>query len=364
MFDLNRSSSHNISSISSILENRIDMTEESEVGEATPLVRPASSGFSSSDEENGPEMGGLPDTAAHVSTIDGNGPIAPAPDGKSKKKRMKGIKMTKTGALMVERQVQMNLIKHNLAAKYFGCRQFWFFTVPQAILTMISSILAFVATTELIDETPKIILNTFVGSTSGIVVFLQTMSGICNYGIRGAMHEGVAIDLRDLRDDLVLIGFKLGFTEDQQGSKNPSATPTGEEEEDSDELNTSFESIQSRFQQILSGCKSNVPMELMESFHGIKSNLMVGGSKATHEYFADIYGDPNTIDQKLEFKVYDILASEILEDRFFPLYLPDSKRIVEETMSRLRIEVMTYNSFWADGITDVEDRCSKLPCLG
>jgi len=188
----------------------------------------------------------FPNTAANASAVDGKGVISPAPDDKpavgtlgtmriqtkpnkkdKKGKKMKGIKMTKTGALMVERQVQMNLIKHNLAAKCFLCRQFWFFTVPQAILTMISNILAFVATTDLINERTKIILNTIVGSTSGIVVFLQTMSGICDYGTRGAMHNGAAIDLGDLRDDLVLSGFKLGLTEVHREKTNLA----GEEED-------------------------------------------------------------------------------------------------------------------------------------
>jgi len=41
-------------------------------------------------------------------------------------------------------------------------------------------------------------------------------------------------------------------------------------------------------------------MELMESFHGIKSNLMVCEFKATHEYFTNVYGDdPTIIDEKI-----------------------------------------------------------------
>ena len=99
------------------------------------------------------------------------------------------------------------------------------------------------------------------------------MSGICDYGTRGTMHNGAAIVLKDSRDDLALLGFKLGLTENHRDKKL-----AGEEEEDYDDLGTSFDSIEDHFQQILSRCKSNVLMELMESFHGIKSNLMVSES--------------------------------------------------------------------------------------
>jgi hypothetical protein len=117
------------------------MTDESEVGETTPLVPRASSGSYSSDGGKGYEIGVLPIAASNASAVNGKGPDTPVPDKpaaimfgariqtkpnkKDKKgKKMKGIKMTKTGASMAERQVQMNLIKHNLAAECFLCRQF------------------------------------------------------------------------------------------------------------------------------------------------------------------------------------------------------------------------------------------------
>ena len=198
---------------------------------------------------------------------------------KPKKKKRKIIRLCVKSALGMEKQVQMNMIKHNLASRFFQHRQFWCLTIPQAILTMISSILAFLATTKLFDVRATIIINTIVGSTSGVVVFLQTMSGICAYGTRGAMHEAVAIDLRDLRDDLVLLRCKLGLEDYMQNIKQDVCDES--DEEDEYEYDRSFESIQNRFQQSLSGCKSNVPMELSEAFHGVKSNYMVMLTKTT-----------------------------------------------------------------------------------
>ena len=95
--------------------------------------------------------------------------------------------MTETS--VITNQFRINILVHNLAARFFECRQFWIFTIPQATLTMIPSSLAFMAATDLIDENMKLILNTVVGSTSAFIVFLQVMSGICSYRTRGAMHK-------------------------------------------------------------------------------------------------------------------------------------------------------------------------------
>jgi hypothetical protein len=110
-----------------------------------------------------------------------------------KKKKKKGIILDETSAFSLEQQVQMNMSKNELAWQFLSGRQFWLFTILQAIFTMLSSILAFMATSKLFDEKTKIIINTIVGSTSAIVVFLQTMSGVCNYGTRAAMHDSVSL---------------------------------------------------------------------------------------------------------------------------------------------------------------------------
>jgi hypothetical protein len=243
------------------------MTEESKMDEATPLVSSDHTAVLYSSEEGKSTASASSSTTTNAS-VKNAGSIS---NDKPKKKKRKIIRLCVKSALVMEQQVQMNMIKHNLASRFFQHRQFWCLTIPQAILTMISSILAFVATSELFDVRATIIINTIVGSTSGVVVFLQTMCGICAYGTRCAMHEAVAIDLRDLRDDLVLLRCKLGLEDYTQNIKQDVCDESDEE----DEYDHSFESIQNRFQQSLSGCKSNVPMELSEAFHGVKSNYMV-----------------------------------------------------------------------------------------
>jgi len=263
------------------------------------------------------------------------------------KQKSKGVPITAQSAFELEREVAKNMAKHNLANQYLGFRHFWFFTVPQAVLTCVSSILAFVATLELFTSQQKTIINTIVGSTSGVVVFLQTMSGICNYGSRADMHQSAAIDLRDLRDDLHLLKQKLKQIEMDNKKKKAHAEANGEvhDEDQDDEHGDSFEEIQSRFRQSLSACKSNVPMGLTEAFGGIDSNLLLARSKENNSYMTSIYGEVE-FDAFIQSKAYDILSGEILHYKRFPFSLPRSKDVVQKTMDRLRNHIELYQHFW------------------
>jgi len=351
------------------------MTEESTMDETTPLLPSRNTELDSSVEENNPGTGdGVPPDTAEATSVNENDPLAPdddtpngsdkstvsASDGKAMEKKRKCTKLTIKGVMTFALMVQMNLAQHNLAARHFLCRQYWFFTVPQALLTMIAGILAFVATTDIPDEQQTIKINVIVGSTSAIVVFLQTMSGVCEYGTRGAMHNGLAIDLRDLRDGTFLLRDKI----------SANMTSTNQEVDHNDENDKEFETFQSRFQQSLSGCKSNVPLKLGEAFHSVTSSSAMAMSKANIDWIGDIYDSEsdtkagNYLRTDIKTTLYDILAAEILDHLFFPIFPPNPKKIAEKAMKRHRKVIMTYSSFYADGSNDVEAGCGKLPCFG
>jgi hypothetical protein len=288
---------------------------------------------------------------------------------KRRKKKRKGIALNFDSAMELEYQVQINLVKHNLAAQFYSSRQFWLFTIPQGLLTMLTSILAFVATSGLLSEVTKTVLSTIVGSTSGIVVFLQTMSGVCNYGTRAAMHASACIDLRDLRDEIVLIKFKVK-KEEEQGIESGSGDTINETKAEDDESGSDsdndeeaekeakehdniFARIQSRYKQSLSGCKSNVPMPLSEAFNGLHSNLLVSESMDNTIYMRDIYGPKKNFKNIIYFKAYDILASEILASQGFPIFLPPSKQVVDRAMFVLNEEINKYHSYWDNKLDEL-----------
>jgi hypothetical protein len=343
----------------------------------------------------------------------GNGLSVPASEAKKKKKKKKdkGVLLNYDSAMELEYQVQINLIKHNLASQYYGARHFWFFVIPQGLLTMIASVLAFITTSALISDVTKTIIGTVVGSTSGIVVFLQTMGGVCDYGTKSAMHASAAIDLRDLRDELVLIKFKVKKEEEQEVKKKKTTNGTEqasgnddnysyvtseagsvkgrksvkthfeapcdfeakddddgnsdsdsedeeerkEEEKKIEEHGNTFERIQQRYRQSLSGCKSNVPMPLSEAFHGLHSNLLVSESLDNNMYMREIYGPKVNYKNIIHFKAYDILASEILNSFMFPVRLPNSKKAVDYAMNHLNEELNRYHKYWDNKLDKLKE---------
>jgi len=345
------------------------MTEASTMDETTPLMPSGNTELHSSVDENNPgTTDGVPPDTVEAISVNGNDDTpngtdkstVSASDDKPMEKKKKSAKLTIKGVMDFKLMVQMNLGQHNLAAQYFLCRQYWFFTVPQALLTMIAGVLAFVATTELLHEQQILIINVIVGSTSAIVVFLQTMSGVCEYGTRGAMHNGLAIDLRDLRDGVFLL----------QGKVTATMSSTNKEVDQDDEHDKEFATFQSRFQQSLSGCKSNVPLKLGEAFHSVQSKFAMIESKANNKYVFDVYDmessefTANNNFTSMQTMLYDILAAEILEYPFFPIFPPNAKKIAEKAMKRYRKAIKTISSFFTDDSNDIEAGCGKLPCFG
>jgi len=300
------------------------------------------------------------DACAHKSNDSGEserGKDSIKNNAKNGEKKTKVVKLDAKSARRLKQEVQMKMMMHQLAKNFLSARQFWFFTVPQAILTMLSSILAFVATSDLLDNKTKVVINCIVGSTSGVVVFLQTMSGVCGYGTRAAMHDSVAVALRDLRDHLILLSQKLNVIETRKRINNGSPTLEAffgvndtkievDEGVGENEDNTSnFEDIQTRFKQSLSGCKATVPSEISEAFQGVQSDLNLTGTWKAIECMYGKYQHSH-IFEYVHLKAFDILSGEITNSRFFPICLPNSSEVVEVTMNRLKKKVEEAEHYW------------------
>jgi len=355
------------------------------MNESTPLLSSENAGSISSDAGNSTETGDPPDTKAKMSSVDGIDSIAStnyiqdkaantASGDKPQKRKKKVIKVCTASIKNAELRIQTEMTIHNLASQHLQCRQFWFFTVPQALLTMIAGILAFMASSAFFDERQTTILTEIVGSTSGVVIFLQTMSGVCSYGTRGAMHEAVAIDLRYVLNKLGVIAVRMGFGEDTillkgvddstaKPGVNSTADPDDDEEDDRGNDSLSFQAIQSRLLQSLSGCKSIVPLELTEAFNLVKSNQKAMSSVTNSKIYCEKWGCAPRLNHDL--KLVTDLAAEISDSFFFPMILPNATIVVQKAMKRHHKEIMAMSTFYGAGeYTDVEDGCCKVPCLG
>ncbi|OEU21792.1 hypothetical protein FRACYDRAFT_231938 [Fragilariopsis cylindrus CCMP1102] len=214
------------------------------------------------------------------------------------------LKLDFHSAFSLKQEIQMNKNKNALTWQFLSALQFWLFTVPQAILTMISAILAFMATSELFDARTKIIINTIVGSASGIVVFLQTMSGVCDYGIRASMHQTTALSLRSLGDDLSLCQ---------------------------------------------SGCQSTVPLKINDAFESLDSSLLIMLTDKNVFWLVNQYQSAESFVQDFVYiRAYDILTKNIVDSLFWPFHIPKTKILVNRTIEELKNELVKADSFFPE----------------
>mmetsp|Transcript_7875 Transcript_7875/g.19552 ORF Transcript_7875/g.19552 Transcript_7875/m.19552 type:complete len:355 (+) Transcript_7875:440-1504(+) len=244
-----------------------------------------------------------------------------------------GVHLTFKNAYMLETEIYKNKLMHILAFEHFATMQFYHFTLPQASFTAIASVLAFSASSSLMKEYASEISLT-VGCLSALVVLLQTIAGVRQYGLRADRHNTAAIQLRDLHDDMVMTKLKLKELEDM-----------GDDAKDPDPV--TFATIQKRYRQCLSSCSSVLPVRIQEAFHGLETNIHLQETKENLAIIENIYPNTNHTTM-LKSKAFDIMAGEIVNSSMYPHKLPNSKIMVKVTMHKLRQRIRTNKFFYSN----------------
>eukprot|EP00536_Pseudo-nitzschia_multiseries_P016203 jgi/Psemu1/220527/e_gw1.1046.12.1 len=316
------------------------------------------------------DQNGFNETSPLIGNQSGTNVTVVQPAKRSGRSKMKNVvvELTVESAIDFKRLVSKNMVQQKLTAKAFYWQQFWIFDFPQSFLTFASTLLAFGGS--LIDV--GIDTNIIAGGCSALVVMLQTLSRICNYGSKADMHFHAAIDMRDLRGDLIAVKHKLLHKEKQKQSKNEETEDIGftsktyvdgSDSEDSDSTyrprgkkEETFSSIQTRFLQTLSGCKSYVPIEISEAFNELDAALILAQSKENFGLLDSVISDVD-VDDFIYSQAYDILSGEIVRHHFFPMSLPKSEIVVSRTMERLRLQLKQYSRYWDLKNLDVDGSC-------
>jgi len=261
-------------------------------------------------------------------------------DGPKKKVKKKGVPLDYANAKVLESRIHMDMTKHVLAFEYFEYTAFWHFSLPQAFLTALSSVLAFSGSAEMLKPYAEYI-SLIVGCLSATVVLIQTVGGVKTYDLRADRHKTAAVLLRDLNDEMTLIKMKL---------KQIAKLKLEHHEDDHshfDDPDLTFEMVQKRYAQCLSSCSSNAPLRIVEAFRGLETNIELQESTENLALIDGVYGD---MDHKTMFrnKAYDILAGEIINSGIFPHKLPNSKDMIQKTMHKLKIRLKENKSFYHD----------------
>ncbi|OEU08717.1 hypothetical protein FRACYDRAFT_249618 [Fragilariopsis cylindrus CCMP1102] len=216
---------------------------------------------------------------------------------------------------------------HKLTCAHLEARQFWFFTIPQALVTMLGGLLAFLCAADKFTCGTDRSVEMAVGSFAVVSVFMQTV-------------ERVSVGENDIanrkNDNSNNISYNspsmIKDTEGNQGGKT-NKTNTSESQ-----------CIELRYQQSSQGCKSFVELSISEAFELLHTELMVTLDKNSMQHFEDKVGSDWYLN--LYLGACDRLCAEITSYSYWPLFVPNSNRVVSNTMKLIQRDWKEGENFW------------------
>ena len=171
------------------------------------------------------------------------------------------------------------------------------------------------------------------------------------------MHRGTATDLRDLSSDLKLkaVGEKdIANRKNDNKNKNKNISNNSPSIIEDTEVNQGdktnkaniSESIEllSRFRQSSQGCKSFVELSISEAFELLDTELMLTLNKNSMRHFEDVGGSDWYSNMYLG--ACDRLCAEITSYRWWPLFAPNSNRVVSNTMKKIKRDWQEGEELW------------------
>ena len=196
-----------------------------------------------------------------------------------------------------------------LAMSHFAFWHFWFLFVPGAALTMASGVLAFLSTSEAIEDSHRTRLVVVVGCLALVATFVQTLNDLLKYGTRAEMHHSAVLDLKAIYDALDFMQIsRIG------GTKRHADV-------------TEYQKIYSQVQQ---GCKSTIPLRVIQSFNTMDTRILSQIPVNKEVHFQGKVG-LNHLNVTVSNEIYCAIAAYWL----FPLVLPDPDRIMVLVLKRV-----------------------------
>jgi hypothetical protein len=249
-----------------------------------------------------PEVKASPASLPMDSSVDVSTPAA-TKNEKVNETRHDDMVMNIQHKVLMERQMQ------RLAMAHFAFWHFWFLFMPGAALTMASGVLAFLSTSEAIEEGHRTRLVVVVGCLALVATFVQTLNDLLKYGTRAEMHQSAVLDLKAIYDALDFMQIsRIG------GTKRHADV-------------TEYQKIYSQVQQ---GCKSTIPLRVIQCFNTMDTRILsqIPANKEVH--FEGKVGVIHLY-ETVSNEIYCAIAAYWL----FPLVLPDPDRIMVLVLKRV-----------------------------
>merc|ERR1711871_467973 len=149
-----------------------------------------------------------------------------------------------------------------------------------------------------------------MGILAVISTFWQVLSGQLKYGAKSDMHTSASLDLKKITDDL---SFK-------QVSRIASTN----------ERNIWVEEVHKMYSQVMLGCKSQAPLQITQAFTTLETRVLM---KFKDEYDLLRNNDKQIFMTTATNELYCIISKYWL----WPLKLPDSDWLLDETIKRLQL---------------------------
>jgi len=192
---------------------------------------------------------------------------------------------------LIERQ------KHLLAGVYFSKRDTWLIFGPVTFLTLVSGLLAFLASSAIFESSQEQ-LTLIVGCISILCVFIQSISKHTRYATKSEMHRSAASELKKLCDNLGFHAMNndLGITDTPSHDVKKDGEITESEDveagkvanDDSGNVKSStsnadkFEKHETLFKQVTEACESKVPLQIEQAYSLLVSRWHIATSNTSN----------------------------------------------------------------------------------
>jgi len=240
---------------------------------------------------------------------------------------------------LCESQRQM----HRLSYDHLRFLDFWTNTFVLTVITMISGLLAFLATSDLTTPTPrsKEVLSAIVGSVSVLSVAIQKIAKIANFGSRADMHGQVAIGMKKLCDQI-----ESDLTEDPDEIGGLVKTTQGDNEEST--TKKTIQTYREMYHMCLDACNSTIPLKIQQAFSLVDKRFSLNFlSESAIEKMSTSFGGNSTVAKMTLYAVmYNELYCEFSRRSTWLCALPDPQKRYEAALQTVEALYKNRDEFF------------------
>ena len=241
---------------------------------------------------------------------------------------------------------------HRLAQDYFRKRDVLYHFYPVTILTMASSVLAFLATADGFEARTKTILSISVGFCSIVSGAFQSCAKFSNYAARSDMHKAVALGMDMLASNINFQqidpekGVHKGTKENPKKSDDNNLNSMLGPHESTSETVEGFRMV---FNQIMESNDSTIPNPIEQAFSLVDARLAIMLNNSKTEEHIKVNLSLSTLQAKriIRGAAYSELYSEISSKPLWPIFPTNPHQAAKDSI--IRVKETYFDESFSDG---------------